>query len=165
MQTRMLTIALSGALVLGAGSAAWAQDTGITTRQTTTTTTTRTFQKPSGALGEDAIKGDVAQAGYKEVKGLEFKNGVWEAKARGGNDNWVRIKIAPVTGRVYQADAPSQLNEDEVKAKLSAQGFQNIDDVDFDDGLWKASAQDSNGHDVDLLVDPGDGSVVAKSQD
>ena len=168
MQTRMpmvaLVVALSGAL-FGASGAAWAQDAGTTTRQTTTTTTVRTFQKPGGALDEDAIKGDVAQAGYKEVKGLEFKNGVWVAKARGGNDNWVRIKIAPVTGKVYQADAPSKLNEDEVKAKLSAQGFQNIGDVDFDDGLWKASAQDSNGHDVDLLVDPDDGSVVAKSQD
>jgi hypothetical protein len=165
MQTRMLIAALSGALILGGGIAARAQDTGTTTRETTTTTTTRTFQKPSGALDEDAIKGDIAQAGYKEVKGLEFTDGVWEAKARGGNDNWVRIKVAPVTGTVYQADAPSKLNEDEIKAKLSAQGFQNVDDVDFDDGLWKASAQDSSGHDVDLLVDPNDGSVVAKSQD
>ncbi|MGH8212945.1 MAG: PepSY domain-containing protein [Rhodanobacteraceae bacterium] len=164
MQTRMLVATLSGALMFGAVGMAWAQDTGTTTRQTTTTTTT-TFQKPSGALDEDAIKGDIAQAGYKEVKGLEFKNGVWEAKARGGNDNWVRIKVAPLTGTVYEADAPSKLNEDEVKAKLSAQGFQNVDDVEFDDGLWSASAQDSSGHDVDLLVDPNDGSVVAKSQD
>ena len=65
MQGRMpmiaLVVALSGAL-FGAGGAAWAQDTGTTTRQTTTTTITRSFQKPSGALGEDAIKGDVAQA-------------------------------------------------------------------------------------------------------
>jgi hypothetical protein len=169
MQTRMpiiaLAVALSGALAAGAGGAAWAQDTGTTTQQTTTTTTTTTFPKPTGALSEDAIKGDIAQAGYKEVKGLEFKNGVWQAKARGGNDKWVHIKAAPVTGKVYQADAPSKLNADEVKAKLSAQGFQNIGDVDFDDGLWKASAQDSNGKDVDLLVDPNDGSVVAKSRD
>ncbi len=57
---------------------------------TTTTTTTKTWGTvpPSGALSEDAIKGDIAQAGYKEVKGLEFKDGVWQAKARGGNKKW-----------------------------------------------------------------------------
>ncbi len=166
MQTRILVVALSGALVLGAASAAWAQDTDAqSTQQTTTTTTTTTFPKPAGALSEDAIKGDVAQAGYKEVKGLEFKDGVWQAKARGGNDKWVRIKVGPVSGKVYQADAPSKLNEDEVKAKLTAQGFQNIGHVKFDDGLWSADAKDSSGKDVDLLIDPNDGSVVAKSQD
>ncbi len=165
MQTRILVVALSGALILGAGDAAWAQSLEADATQTTTTTTTATFPKPAGALSEDAIKGHVAQAGYKEVKGLEFKDGVWQAKARGGNDKWVRIKVGPVSGKVYQADAPSKLNADEIKAKLTAQGFQNIDHVKFDDGLWSADAKDSNGKDVDLLVDPDDGSVVARSQD
>ena len=168
MRTRMLVVALSAAfMAAGTLGGAWAQEVSAqaTQQTTTTTTTTATFTKPTGALSEDAIKGGIAQAGYKEVKGLEFKNGVWDAKARGGNDNWVRIKVGPVTGKVYQADAPSRLNQDEVKAKLTAQGFQNIDDVEFDDGLWRAEAQDTDGRDVNLLVDPGDGSVVAKSQD
>ena len=167
MRTRILGVALSGALMTCTFGGSWAHEAPAqaTQQTTTTTTTTATFPKPTGALSEDAIKGDIAQAGYKEVKSLEFKNGVWDAKARGGNDNWVRIKVAPVTGKVYQADAPSRLNQDEVKAKLTAQGFQDIDDVEFDDGLWRAEAQDTDGRDVDLLVDPDDGRVVAKSQD
>jgi hypothetical protein len=90
---------------------------------------------------------------------------VWQAKARGGNDNWVSIKVGPTTGKVYQADAPSRLNADEIKAKLTSQGYQNIHDVEFDEGLWSADAKDPQGQDVDLLVDPDDGSVVASDHD
>jgi hypothetical protein len=73
--------------------------------------------------------------------------------------------VGPTTGKVYEADAPSRLNKDEIKAKLTAQGYQDVDDVDFDDGLWSADAKDPQGKKVDLLVDPNDGSVVAVKQD
>ena len=160
MQKHMLAAALSATLLL-VGGAAFAQDAPM---QTTTTTTTR-VSSPSGALSEPAIKADIGNAGYQEVKGLKFKDGVWQAKARGGNDKWVKIKIGPTTGKVYEADTPSRLNKDEVKAKLTAQGYQDVDDVDFDNGLWSAEAKNPEGKKVDLLVDPDDGSVVAVKQD
>jgi len=161
MQKHTLAAALS-AIMLLAGGAAFAQDAPM---QTTTTTTTTRVSSPAGAPTESAIKADIANAGYQEVKGLEFKDGVWQAKARGGNDKWVHIKVGPTTGKVYEADAPSRLNKDEIKAKLTAQGYQDVDDVDFDDGLWSADAKDPQGKKVDLLVDPNDGSVVAVKQD
>ena len=161
MQKHTLAAALS-AIMLLAGGAAFAQDAPM---QTTTTTTTTRVSSPAGALTESAIKADIANAGYQEVKGLEFKDGVWQAKARGGNDKWVHIKVGPTTGKVYEADAPSRLNKDEIKAKLTAQGYQDVDDVDFDDGLWSADAKDPQGKKVGLLVDPNDGSVVAVKQD
>jgi hypothetical protein len=161
MQKHTLAAVLSATLLI-AGGAAFAQDAPV---QTTTTTTTTRVGTPGGALSEPVIKADIGNAGYQEVKGLEFKDGVWQAEARGGNDKWVRIKVGPTTGKVYQADAPSRLNEDEIKAKLTAQGYQNIDDVEFDDGLWSADAKNPEGKKVDLLVDPDDGSVVAVKQD
>ena len=132
--------------------------------QTTTTVTTWTARRPAGALSEDAIKTSIANAGYKEVKDLEFKDGVWRSKARGGNKTWVKLAVGPVSGKVYPADAPSRLNENEVKAKLAAAGYQNVKDVKFDGGLWSADAKTAQG-DVELLADPDDGSVVAKSHD
>lgn len=132
---------------------------------TTTTMTTHRFTKPGDAMDEEAIKAAIAKAGYKEVKGLKFDDGVWEAKARGGNDNWVEIKVAPVTGKVYSEDAPSKLNEDEIKAKLTSAGYTNIGHVKFDDGLWSANAASKGGKDYDVLVDPDDGSVIARSDD
>jgi hypothetical protein len=162
MEKRTLSAALAASL-LCAGGMAFAQNAPVQATRTTTTTTT--VATTSNALTEDQIKSDIANAGYKEVKGLQFKNGVWMAKARGGNDNWVRIRVGPTTGKVYQADAPSRLNQDEIKAKLTAAGYQNVHDVEFDDGLWSADAKSPQGDDVDLLVDPDDGSVVASEHD
>jgi outer membrane murein-binding lipoprotein Lpp len=161
MHKHTLAAALSATLLL-AGGAAFAQNAPM---QTTTTTTTTRVSSPAGALSESAIKADIANAGYQEVKGLKFEDGVWQAKARGGNDKWVRIKVGPTTGKVYEADAPSRLNENEIKAKLTAQGYQDVDDVEFDDGLWSADAKNPEGKKVDVLVDPNDGSVVAVKQD
>ena len=135
------------------------------TTQTTTTVTTWTDQPPSGALTEDAIKAAIAGAGYKEVKDLQFKDGVWRSQARGGNKQWVKLKVGPVSGKVYPADSPSRLNENEVSAKLAGVGYQNVKHVKFEDGLWSADAKTAHGTDVALLVDPNDGSVVAKSHD
>lgn len=159
---------LIGLTVCGAAAAQVAPATNQSvapTAQTMTTVTTWSTEPPAGALSEEAIKGAIASAGYKEVKDLEFKDGVWRSKARGGNHKWVKIAVGPVNGTVYPADAPSNLNKDEISAKLAAAGYQNITDVEFDDGLWSADAKDAHGDDVDLLVDPNDGQVIAKSQD
>lgn len=96
---------------------------------------------------------------------MKFKDGVWRGKAQGGNKTWSKLAVGPVNGRVYPADAPSKLNKDEVKAKLAAADYQNVKDVKFDDGLWSAEAKTAQGSDINLLVDPNDGSVVAKSHD
>ena len=137
--------------------------TSSSTTRVTTTTSTWSTQLPNGAMSEEAIKAAIAGAGYKQVKGLEFKDGVWRSKARGGNKKWVKLAVGPVSGRVYPSDAPSRLDEDEVSAKLTATGYQNVKDVKFDHGLWRAKAKSAEGHSVDLLADPDDGSVVAQS--
>ena len=152
-------------------SLAFAQDTppathtATTTTRTTTTVSNWTSRRPEGALSEARIKTAIANAGFKEVKDLKFKDGVWQSKARGGNKQWVDLRVGPVNGKVYVDDAPSKLNQDEVSAKLAAAGYQNVHDVDYKHGLWSAEAKNAHGHDVDLLVDPDDGSVVAKSRD
>lgn len=152
-------------------SAAAAQTMPAATQSATSTTETTamasswTATPPSGAMTEEAIKTAIGNAGYKEVKGLEFKDGVWRSKARGGNKQWVKLAVGPMNGKVYPADAPSKLNKDEISAKLTGAGYQNVKDVDFDKGLWSAEAKNAQGKDVDLLADPDDGSVVAKSRD
>lgn len=153
-------------------SVALAQDPPATTAQSAATTTQTsamvsawTAQPPTGALNEEAIKAAIASAGYKEVKGLKFKDGVWRSKARGGNKQWIELAVGPVSGKVYVNDAPSKLNKNEVQAKLAAAGYQNVHDVEYEHGLWSVDAKTRNGNDVDLLVDPDDGSVVAKSRD
>src|ERR1700761_2040063 len=90
MVKRILPL-LIGLSIAGVAAAqdqpATAQSSAVSTQttQTTTTVTTWTAQPPAGALTEDAIKTSIGNAGYKEVKGLEFKDGVWRSEARGGN--------------------------------------------------------------------------------
>ncbi|HET6554903.1 MAG TPA: PepSY domain-containing protein [Dyella sp.] len=167
MTKRMLPllIALSITGVAAAQQAPSSAQSVSSATQTTTTVTTWTTTPPSGALTEDAVKSSIATAGYKEVKDLKFKDGVWRTKARGGNKQWVTLAVGPVNGRVYPADAPSKLNEDEVKAKLAADGYENVAHVKFDEGLWNADAKTAHGTAVAVLVDPVDGSVVARSHD
>lgn len=156
---------------LSACSFAFAQDlpatahSATTTTQTTTSVSSWTTQPPEGALTEEGIKTAIADAGFKEVKDLKFKDGVWRSKARGGNKQWVELAVGPVKGKVYVDEAPSKLNKDEISAKLAAAGYENVHDVEYKDGLWNADAKTTQGKDVDLLVDPDDGSVIAKSRD
>ena len=70
-----------------------------------------------------------------------------------------------MNGKVYVDGAPSRLNKDEVRAKLAAAGYQDVHDVEYEHGLWSADATTTGGMDVDLLVDPDNGNVVAKSRD
>ena len=165
MIKRMLPL-LIGLSVCGA---TLAQNMPATAQSTSTTTTTTMItwpaQPPADGSTEDAVKTAIANAGYKEVKGLKFKDGVWRSEARGGNKKWVKLAVGPVNGKVYAADAPSKLTKDEISAKLATAGYQNVKDVKFDKGLWAAEAKTPHGNDVDLLVDPGDGSVVAQSHD
>jgi Peptidase propeptide and YPEB domain len=168
MIKRMLPL-LIGLSICGAALAqdmpASSQSTTTSTAHHTTTVTTWATQPPTGGSTEDAVKTAIANAGYKEVKDLKFKDGVWRSKARGGNKQWVKLAVGPVNGKVYAADTPSKLSKDEISAKLATSGYQNVKDVKFDEGLWAAEAKTPHGDDVDLLIDPDDGSVVAKSRD
>lgn len=159
----LIALTCTGTAVAQAAPSAAQSVTSAT--QTTTTVTTWTSTPPTGALTEDAIKTSIANAGYKEVKDLKFKDGVWRTEARGGNKNWVKLAVGPVNGRVYPEDAPSKLNDNEVKAKLAGDGYENIEHVKFDAGLWSADAKTAHGANVAVLVDPNDGTVVARSHD
>jgi uncharacterized membrane protein YkoI len=52
-----------------------------------------------------------------------------------------------------------------VKAKLAAAGYTDIHDVDFEDGVWNAEADDQAGKDVELKIDARTGAVIGKEKD
>ena len=133
--------------------------------QRTVTTTTTTWTRPADALPQAQIMQNIAAAGYRDVEDLQFRNGVWVANARDGAGDSMQILIAPVSGHVYAADEPSRLDKDAIESSLTAQGYQDVDDLDFDNGIWRAEARDSTGQDVDLIIDPTDGSVIASKRD
>ena len=57
------------------------------------------------------------------------------------------------------AQAQDALTAPQVRAQLEAQGYTNVKDVKFDDGMWEADATSADGKKVDVKLDPRTGTV------
>lgn len=117
------------------------------------------------AMTAPQVRASLESQGYTRINDVEFKDGVWKADARSADGQRVELRIDPATGKVYPEDAVSTLGEADVRAKLSAAGYSKIHDVEFDDGVWTADAEDANGRDLKLTLDPETGEVVGKDRD
>ncbi|AOD13448.1 PepSY domain-containing protein [Xanthomonas fragariae] len=144
MTQRLLKTALIGALAL-ASHGAFAQ---------------AAADKPAKALTSAEVASMLTAKGYTKVHDVKFKHGVWTADARSGDGKNVDVRIDPVTGRVYGDHTTSKLNEADIRAALSTNGYLNVHDLAFENGLWKAEAK-RGGQKVDLQLDPEDGHVVS----
>jgi uncharacterized membrane protein YkoI len=139
----LTTLAAALALALGAGQVAAADD----------------------AMTAPQVRAALEAQGYTKVNDVEFEDGMWKADARSADGQRVELRIDAATGKVFPEDAVAELGEADVRARLSAAGYGNVHDVDFDDGVWTADAEDTNGKDVKLTLDPKTGKVVGKDRD
>ena len=57
------------------------------------------------------------------------------------------------------AQAQDALTAPQVRAQLEAQGYTNVKDVKFEDGMWEADATSADGKQVDVKLDPRNGTV------
>src|SRR3546814_18195603 len=68
------------------------------------------------------------------------------------------LGIALVLAAGY-ALAQDGMTEAQVRAKLEIQGYTKVNDVKFEDGVWKADARSGAGNRVDVRIDPDTGLV------
>ncbi len=125
-------------------------------------TPTNTTPMPETALTQQQVEAKIADGGFKKVKDLKFKDGIWKADARGGDKKWTEVYVHPLTGKLFQEGKPSPLNKEEIEAKVTAAGYQKVHETKFKDGLWTADATSEKGKEVDLTIDPDDASVIAE---
>src|SRR5688572_9350122 len=71
------------------------------------------------------------------------------------------LALAGIAGAAHARDA---LTQPELRATLEAQGYTSINDIKFEDGVWKADARSANGNRVDLRIDPKTGQVYPDEQ-
>ena len=73
---------------------------------------------------------------------------------------------ATTTADVTVQSAPTQaaLTEAQVRAKLESQGYTKVNDVKFEDGVWKADARSADGNRVDVRLDAKTGEVYPDEQ-
>ena len=112
------------------------------------------------ALTEPQVHDKLTAQGYTKVHDLKFKDGMWRAEAKSANGDRVGLRIDAKTGQVYPDEQTSRLSEQDVRAALETQGYTHVHDVDFDDGMWKAKADNPTGNGVKLKIDASSGKVI-----
>jgi uncharacterized membrane protein YkoI len=117
------------------------------------------------ALTEAQIRARLTEQGYTKVNDVKFSDGVWKADARSADGNRMEVRLDPTTGKVYPNTGVANMSEADVRAALAAQGYTNVHDVDFEDGIWNAEADDAAGKDVEIKIDPANGKVIGKEKD
>ncbi len=117
------------------------------------------------ALTRQQVRAKLEAQGYTKINDVKFRDGVWKADARSANGNRVDIRIDPATGNVYPDEQVANLSEADVRARLATAGYTNVHDVDYEDGIWNAEADDPAGKDVELKIDPDSGKVIGKEKD
>ncbi|MGO1541652.1 MAG: PepSY domain-containing protein [Luteimonas sp.] len=117
-----------------------------------------------GSMNERDVRDALTAAGYTDIEDVERDDGLWDADARRGDGRKIDVRVDPRTGTVYPDDGQTSLSEDDVRASLSAAGYERIRDVRFDDGMWEADAE-QGGVDYDLYLDPATAEVVTRDRD
>ncbi|KAF1717119.1 peptidase M4 [Pseudoxanthomonas yeongjuensis] len=116
-------------------------------------------------MTEPQVRALLTEKGYTRIDDLDFEDGAWETDATSADGNRVDVRVDPASGRIFAEALVSTLSEDDVKAKLSAEGYSKVHDVDFDDGVWKAEAEREDGKNVEIRLDPKDGRILHVEND
>ncbi len=117
------------------------------------------------AMTESQVRASLEAKGYTSVNDVKFEDGVWKADARSADGNRVDVRIDPATGSVHPDEQVARMSESDVRAALAAQGYTDVHDVDYEDGIWNAEADDPAGKDVEVKIDPDTGKVIGKEKD
>lgn len=70
----------------------------------------------------------------------------------------------PTAAAAQEPQAQTSLTEHQIRTGLAEQGYTKVNDLDFDDGVWKADARSADGNRVQVLLDPRTGKVYANGQ-
>lgn len=122
-------------------------------------------QGGSGGLSGAEILQRVEQAGFTDVRDLEFDDGLWEVKARGSDGRLVELLIDPASGEIIDPRSTPALSAADIQSRLASQGYTNIRDIEYDDGRWEVEATNPRGEPVDLKLDPRDGRILREKVD
>ncbi|GLQ92248.1 PepSY domain-containing protein [Dyella acidisoli] len=112
------------------------------------------------ALTQQEVIAQLTQQGYTDIHDVDFRDGVWTARAHSGDGSHVTLRVDPITGKAYPNKQVSRMNEMDVRAMLSSEGYTHVHDVDFRHGVWTANARNNAGVRVSLQIDAQSGRII-----
>ena len=114
---------------------------------------------------DGTVRAHLIANGYTHVDDVEFEEGVWTADATSKDGSLVEITLDAETGKIIPDEGIATIGRAQVVANLTAAGYTNLHDIDFENGVWKVEGKDATGADVELKVDPNTGKVLGTSLD
>jgi roadblock/LC7 domain-containing protein len=121
---------------------------------------------PDGKPWTDGtVRAHLLHEGYTNINEVKFSEGVWTADATSPDGSLVEIKLDAETGKIIPDEGIATISKETVIANLTAAGYTDIHDVEFEGGVWKVEAHDPTGADVELKVDPNNGKVLGTELD
>jgi len=81
-----------------------------------------------------------------------------EANEAAAEANEAATEAAKETNEAEESSVTAQFLFDQ----LTAAGYTDIEDIEFDDGFWTAEAKDAKGQKVELKLSDVDGSIISK---
>ncbi|WP_058833635.1 PepSY domain-containing protein [Luteimonas abyssi] len=116
-------------------------------------------------MTEVQVRSALEAQGYSQVSDIKFEHGLWSADVRSADGSELDVHVDPASGEVYPDNAVANITANEVQAQLSAAGYTHIEDVEFDDGIWKAEARNPQGQKMNLRLAPTDGRILHERAD
>jgi len=124
---------------------------------------------PADILGPTYISYQLVGEGH-DLRGLEFENGVYEARLGGPDGRLSKVAVDPRSGQVLTASAETTRHSRAAAPKVSAtdaiqtvamQGYWDIVELKHRDGVWRVEARDDAGVTGAFRVDAETGAMLA----
>jgi hypothetical protein len=119
-------------------------------------------QTPSAppAIGAAQLVQTLEASGYRDIRGLELDDGLWEADATSPRGFEIELTINPSTGAILNPEVSGGVNAQQVLSGLQQLGYTDVRTLEFDDGMLETEARDAQGRWVELRLDGVSGAVV-----
>jgi len=116
-------------------------------------------------IGATQLVQTLEAAGYRDIRGLEFDDGLWEADAISPRGFEIELKIDPTNGAILNPEATGGVTAQQVQSSLKQQGYTDVRALEFDDGMLETEARDAEGRWVELKLDGTSGAVMQSEID
>lgn len=104
-------------------------------------------------------------AGYRDIRGLELDDGLWEADATSPRGFAIELTIDPASGRILDPEPVGGVTAEQVRTHLSQLGYTDIRTLELDGDRVETEARNAQGQWVELELDAATGNVLHEDRD